>query len=425
MHDVNPARLSLDLFCRGLRVDDSCRLDEHARGIQRTRAGLGSGLELCIPGRRKVHWVNVPVVEEFAQRSPWQLVLRDEPEGAVYRLLHADRDAAVPVWLPPTPKWYTQKTSRGVEMAQVGVLQGTYLGVYVGGICAFWSGKGHDACQFCTTGVNVGVEEELTKSIEDVVETALAAKEESGITFVHLNAGYAGLDTVASLEPFVRALKERVGVLVGVQATPALDLSLYDRLRTLGVDHLSFCYEFHDVDYLETYCPGKQRAVGQDTYLRALEHCAKLFGRGSCSGEIIAGVEPIASTLRAIDWIASVGAFPTVCVFRPLAGAGMEHLPPPDPADMEVVYREVWNACRRHLVPVGMAPNIEVSLVLTPDDAADLVEDAGVADRLWRAALAMGRLVTRPRFAHRMKAAPRPSLPAREEDLRKAKLETL
>lgn len=425
MQDVNPAKLSLDLFCRGLRIDDSCRLEEHARGIQRTRAGLGSGLELCIPGRRKTHWVNVPVVEEFVHKSPWLLTLLETAEGHVYRLTDPEKGLEIPVWLPPTPKWYSQKTSSGVAMDQVGVLQGTYLGVYVGGICAFWAGKGHDACQFCTTGVNVGVEEELAKSVEDVVETALAAKEESGITFVHLNAGYAGLDTVSMLEPFVRALKERVGVLVGVQATPAVDLTLYDRLHTLGVDHLSFCYEFHDLDYLETYCPGKSRAVGQETYLRALEHCAKLFGRGSCSGEIIAGVEPIASTLRAIDWIASVGAFPTVCVFRPLKGAGMEHLPPPDPADMEIVFREVWNACRRHLVPVGMAPNIEVSLVLTPDDTADLVEDAGVADRLWRAALAMGRIVTRPRFTHRMKAAPRPELPDRDEDLRRAKLDVV
>ncbi len=321
----------------------------------------------------------------------------------------------MPVWIPPEPEWYSRRTSGGSEMCDIGVLQGTYLGVYVGGICAFWSGQGRDACQFCTSGKNVGVEESLRKTVDDVVETALAAKQESGITFVHLNMGYAGTETVAQVEPYVRALKERVGVLVGVQATPALDMTLYDRLQKLGVDHLSFCYEFHDPEFLETYCPGKSRAVGQHAYFRALEHTSKVFGRGACSGEIIAGVEPIATTLRAIDWIASVGAFPTVCVFRPLAGSGMEHLPPPDPEDMEIVFKEVWNACRRHLIPVGMAPNIEVSIVMTPDDTADLVEDAGVVDKVWRAALAVGRVVTRPRFARRMRPHRVPALPSREE----------
>ena len=38
------------------------------------------------------------------------------------------------------------------------------------------------------------------------------------------------------------------------------------------------------------------------------------------NGEIIAGLEPPEDSIRAIDWITSVGAIPTVCVFRPLIG---------------------------------------------------------------------------------------------------------
>jgi len=120
----NPARLSLQLYCRGLRVDPSCRLEEHARGIQRTRAGLGSGLELCIPGNRKLHWVNVPIVEQFATRSPLMLVLRDGPQGEPdYRIVDTRDGTDTAVLLPPTPQWYARKTTRGVPMDQVGVLQ--------------------------------------------------------------------------------------------------------------------------------------------------------------------------------------------------------------------------------------------------------------------------------------------------------------
>jgi hypothetical protein len=312
--------------------------------------------------------------------------------------------------LVPDPAWYARPTRSGVAMADVGVLQGSYLGIYVGGVCAFWAGQGQSACGFCTTGKNVGANECLDKSVNDVVDTALAAKEESGITFVHLNAGYAGPDSVRLLEPYVRALKEDVGVLVGVQATPAADFALYDRLKTLGVDHLSFCYEFHDPDVLAKHCPGKARALGLDLYKQALEHCSRLFGRGTCSGEIIAGVEPLATTLEAIDWIASVGAFPTVCVFRPTRGSRMEHMPSPDPAEMETAYRAVWDACRRHRVPVGLAPNIEVSLVLTPDDCRDLNERPTAGDRLWRASLDVARTAARPLFRSRMRTGPRPSL---------------
>jgi hypothetical protein len=312
------------------------------------------------------------------------------------------------VLLPRAPRWYAASTRSGRAMHEIGVLQGTYLGIYVGGVCAFWAGQGRDACGFCTTGENVGDVEVLEKSVADVVQTALAAKRESGVTFVHLNTGYAGEATLDVMEPYVRALKEQVGVLVGVQATPSRDLDRYSRLRDLGVDHLSFCYEFQDPAVLAEWCPGKARAIGQDAYLRALEHCARLFGRGSCSGEIIAGVEPLPRTLEAIDWIASVGAFPTVCIFRPTLGSRMEHLPSPAPEEMETVFREVWNACRRHLVPVGLAPGIQVSLIVQPDECGDLVEDGGVADVAWRAALAVGRVVAKPVFARKMRLRPPP-----------------
>ena len=70
----NPALLKLDLYCRGMRLDDSCLVeDDGGRRVMRTRAGLGSGLEVVLPGGL---WTNVPVAEPFAQASPY-LLIRD------------------------------------------------------------------------------------------------------------------------------------------------------------------------------------------------------------------------------------------------------------------------------------------------------------------------------------------------------------
>src|SRR6185295_5653315 len=67
----NPALLKLDLYCKGARLDDSCFIEaDGGRKILRTRAGLGSGLELILPGGL---WTNVPVAEQFAQSSPYSL----------------------------------------------------------------------------------------------------------------------------------------------------------------------------------------------------------------------------------------------------------------------------------------------------------------------------------------------------------------
>ena len=86
------------------------------------------------------------------------------------------------------------------------------------------------------------------------------------------------------------------------------------------------------------------------------------------NGEIIAGLEPPESTIAAIDWITSVGAIPTVCVFRPLQGTDLEEAAPPDTEAMIPVFRRLYEACMEAGLPVGVAPNIHVSLVLLPDE---------------------------------------------------------
>ncbi len=392
-HPLNPCELEIDLFCKGIRIDPPCKVDQEGRPILRTRAGLGSGLEIVIPGRLKDVWVNVPVDEPFAHRSCYRLVeesgrylIRDDRQGFPY-----------PVRLPPEPGWYRRLTSRGIPMHKVGVLQGTYLGIYISNSCGFWYHSPALNCRFCTTGLNVGVNEVAFKDVEDVVEVAGAAKQESDVTFVHFNSGYQTDHDIDRAAPYVKAVKSRVGALVGVQLMPTRHLWKYDWLMELGADHFSFCYEFQNPVYFAKFCPGKQRFVGQDTYFRALEYTAKLLGKGACSGEIIAGVEPLEDTLEAIDYITSLGAFPTVCIFRPTIGSDMERRPPPRYEDMRVVFAHLYEACRKNNIPIDITPNIDVSLIVQPGDTRYL------APRTWASrayGLEMGLLkwVTLPYF---------------------------
>lgn len=202
---------------------------------------------------------------------------------------------------------------------------------------------------------------------------------------------------------------------MGVQLAPEAVFQRYDALIAAGVDHLSFCLELLDPEWFARICPGKARVHGQQLFIDAMTYCAARMPRGAVSGEIIAGIEPIERTLEAIDLIAGLGAFPTVCVFRPTVGADMENWPPPAYEDMRRVMAHLYEACRRRWLPIGVAPNIEVSLVVNPDDAALLAErrPAYYAYEAWRRLL---KLAARPVFRHRMRrhrdrvvALPRPA----------------
>lgn len=408
MSRFNPCELEIELLCRGIIIDPSCTLEEDARGFHRIRAGLGSGLELVIPGDLKDVWCNVPVEEAFVAASPFLL----RKSGAQYLVVDRRDGAEYPVWLPPEPAWYGKTTSRGTPMAAIGVLQGTYLGIYVSETCRYWDPGNDRHCKFCTSGLNVGKAEALRKPVEDVVEVARAARQESGVTFVHFNAGYQredvpqasrvhGLNLAA---PYVKAVREQVGGFIGVQVAPVLhhDFWKYDWLIELGTDHFSFCYEFHNPVYFEKYCPGKCGTLGQKAFFEAMEYTADKLGKGAVSGEIIAGIEPIEDTLAAIDYITSVGAFPTVCIFRPLKGSLMEDFPSPDADDMKRVFAHLFDAMVRNGIPTDVIPNIQVSLIVNPGDAAYLAT-RDLRFHLYRARLAALRLLGKPYFAWKMK----------------------
>src|SRR5262245_10333757 len=253
----NPALLKLDLYCRGLRMDDSCFVEEDGgRKILRTRAGLGSGLECVLPGGL---WTNVPVQESFAASSPYVLH-RESGRYILYRYAEAPgagggpqvaaarRERIVEITLAPRPRWYEAKTTSGKTMTRLGTLQGTYLGVYPAKVCEYWTEKPERTnCKFCSVGLNLGVDDADEKSIDEVMEVVRAAREQSGITYVDFNTGHYEGDTYLDiLEPYIRRIKRETRLLVGVQTPPHHDLRRYRALREMGVNRVSFCFEIFD-----------------------------------------------------------------------------------------------------------------------------------------------------------------------------------
>ena len=125
---TNPGLLKLDLYCKGIKIDESCYIEQDGgRAIMRTRAGLGSGLEAILPGNL---WTNIPVVEFFVKDSPYTL----HKKSGRYKI-YRDNEFITDIRLSPQPSWYEKKTSTGKIMKRVGSLQGTYLGIYPAKVC--------------------------------------------------------------------------------------------------------------------------------------------------------------------------------------------------------------------------------------------------------------------------------------------------
>ena len=89
-----------------------------------------------------------------------------------------------------------------------------------------------------------------------------------------------------------------------------------------------------------------------------------------------------ADSMAAVDWLTEVGAVPTLCVFRPVIGTHYEGLPPPVTDDVAPVFAHAYERCMERGLPVGIAPNVKVSIVLNPEECRWLLPP-GRRDR-WR-----------------------------------------
>ncbi len=394
---LNPAELKIDLLCRGIRVDQECHIETDGRPLGEEPAALASGLELILPGEMRELWVNAPVREKFAEKSPYYLLRTSDG----YHLFDERNDFAYPVNLAPRPDWYDLRTARGIRMSEVGRLEGTCLTIGLGERCRFGGEEQGLHCRFCTLR-NSESGPPLEKTVADVIETAAMAQKLSGTTFTLLRGGYQGAGGLSKVFPYLKALKQEVGILAGVQFPPEDDLKLYDMARALGVDHLSFCFEFFNQDYFDRFTPGKSVTFGRDCFVNALRHGARLLGKGRVSGEIIAGVEPVEDSMRAVEFLVGEGTLPLVCIFRPMQGTDMESFPPPAFADMVRVFRHVYEVCRAHNLPIGMIPNINLSTLPHPEDTLYLAPNS-LDGRTYQRWISTMKQVMRPYFMRRMR----------------------
>jgi len=393
---LNPAELKIDLLCSGLRIDDSCRIEENATPLPEVPSDPASGLEMILPGEMRDLWVNAPIRGSFVSDTPYLLTLNGD-----YLLVDERRHLSYSIRIPRKPDWYDLPAPSGVPLSRIGMLQGTFLSIELGDRCCIADGgRGPDRRFWdSATPETANIEE---KTIEDVIEAASMARQRSGVTFVLLRGSCRGDGGLSRAFPYLSALKEHVGILVGLQFPPEADLRTYDEARALGVDHISFCMEFFNQEYCNHFRTNPAADPNRESLVKALEHCARVLGRGRVCGKIVAGVEPIEDTLHVIDYFAEIGALPLVSIFRPMPGMDKEDCPAPRYEEMLRVFRHVYEACKERNLPVGIAPNVHLSVLPHPEDTLYLVPDSRERETYLHWIHTM-KQVMRPYFLRRMR----------------------
>lgn len=307
----------------------------------------GRSPQLAMPGPillRDASFVYINYGESF--EDPYQVDWCREQEAFLLKEGEATLDR---VDFVPRPAFFGKQTSRGTPMEALADVRGQKLILNAFQRCRLW--EGGDQCRFCaffTGGRKLG-----EVNCQDIYETVREAIQESGrFSELYLSGGtdFGGQPPFeAEVERYIRVLqaigRNFNGRFSSQLMAPAYSKAQLKRLyQETGLT--SYCpnIEVWDKEIFKALCPGKERWVGHDEWVRRTLDAVEIFGKGQVYTQVVGGAElaspfgfssveeALESNFEACDYFARHGVIYLSVVWRPhrASGLGLQPMAPLD-----------------------------------------------------------------------------------------------
>lgn len=318
-----------ELQSYGIRLADPKSASVSRRG----GAGPSDHMPVTVDGVT----VMVPVHNAPAFESPYQA---DKPDSEGKSRLSRDGVELAKLSFQLRPKFYDRETAEGVPYSHIATLHGRdVLATTVLQTCIRYQSR-TKTCQFCAIGQSLAAGRTIErKTPAQLAEVAKAAVELDGVKHMVMTTGTPpGPDRGAAiLAESARAVKAAVSLPIQAQCEPPDDDMWFTRLKEAGVDSLGMHLEAVTPEVRARIMPGKAQ-VSVERYFSAFEAALAVFGHGQISTYILAGLGDSADDILDIcRRLISIGVYPFVVPFVPIAGTPLESHRAPPPAFMHSV----------------------------------------------------------------------------------------
>lgn len=371
LSDRHAARLKLHILSEGVSFDNAF-LEHFARdfdGMEKRRVYNDSDegpldRRLRIPQEMLIN--NVVVAVNYKQHAPWRLVYRDNS----YQLVGKD-STDIKVTFPGRPRFLERVTPDGIRCDRIANLYGgSSLAFFTPGTCYYFN-SGHE-CRFCSLKPNRDVQQLFLHTISparasSVLKIALETDAHIlkqimlvGGNIPNHDQGFLRyLEITRALEQQQSSLPAEQRLETHIATMPPNDFNLFTTLAGLNA-RLTMNIEVFDEQIFETICPGKAQLYGRDKLWQALKYAVNVMSGRRVHSILIAGLEPVASTIAGMKYLASIGVTPIINVFHNDRGSHYEKHPRPSFEQLleiahalQEIYREYrltpyWKGCGRN-----------------------------------------------------------------------------
>ena len=272
-----------------------------------------------------------------------------------------------PVSFFPYTDFYSQSTASGLPYKGNAVLQGKdWLSFQLLWKCDY--ALEGEPCQYCFSGGELASLARRKKKLpiyptpEDVAEICeYSILKEKCANSIQITGG-SSFDSRSEINRVVEmltAIESRVGKKhisgeIVAYITPPKNKGDIDEIINAGVDKVSCSLEIWDEDLASKIMPGKMKFTGRQRHLDCLLYIAEKYGKNKACCNFIIGLEPLASLLEGMEFMASHGIIPIASVWIPFGRPVLGSMKTPTINYFQVVEKELARIYRKYgIIPPG------------------------------------------------------------------------
>ena len=301
----------------------------------------------------KIPWIihledGCPIMVRVSEHSPYLLDLAD----GEFVIRENNAIIAQNIWFERKPRWYDMRTEDGIQMGAIAQGQCRLIFVTLNKYCEFWNTG--DQCLFCDINATLkdqaaGGEDVVARIAPEVVAEVvkIAFAVDHHYSWLYISGGtilskYQGQTELEFYITRLNAIREKLQVWIPAtfQVAPYDDEGL-KRLHETGVGSIQPNIEVWDRKLFKWICPGKDKHVGYDEWIRRTIRAVDFWGRGRVNPNFVLGVEmakphgfedvssAVKSTSTGWDFFMSHGVLPRFNLWTREAGSSFADQPPP------------------------------------------------------------------------------------------------
>lgn len=245
-------------------------------------------------------------------------------------------ESVTEVFFRKAPDAYFKKTSNGTSISSLFNLQGDMLNCCVLMSCQMWNIKGQ--CKFCDINAHAeaqrkashgtGREFMMIRPPEQVAEAVGIYVRDPPVRHILITGGcilmgYENKDDTQFYLEYIRAIKDQIGAWYPTcLQTIAKTESDIIRIADTGVSCHSANIEVWDSKLFKWLCPGKDKIVGRNEWIKRVVSSTKHFPKGGVNPNFVIGAEmarpygfktvkeALRSTLGGFEYLMSNGVVP-------------------------------------------------------------------------------------------------------------------